>query len=41
MRALSASLCAGLSGRDTALGPVPKSLRPIFRDREDFSAGGP
>ncbi len=30
----------GLSGRETALGPVPKSLRPIFRDREDFSAGG-
>jgi tetratricopeptide (TPR) repeat protein len=30
----------GLSERDTALGPVPKSLRPIFRDREDFSAGG-
>ena len=20
-------------------GPVPKALRPIFRDREDFSAG--
>ncbi len=31
---------AGLSGRETALGPVPKQLRPIFRDREDFSAGG-
>src|SRR5271165_4010433 len=31
----------GLSGRQTALGPVPKQLRPIFRDREDFSAGGP
>ena len=30
----------GLSGRETALGPVPKQLRPIFRDREDFSAGG-
>ncbi len=30
---------SGLSGRETALGPVPKSLRPIFRDREDFSAG--
>ena len=28
-----------LTGRKTALGPVPKSLRPIFRDREDFSAG--
>ena len=30
----------GLAGRETALGPVPKQLRPIFRDREDFSAGG-
>ncbi len=29
----------GLAGRETALGPVPKQLRPIFRDREDFSAG--
>ena len=29
----------GLSGRDTALGPVPKSLRPIFHDRHDFNAG--
>lgn len=28
-----------LAGRETALGPVPKSLRPIFRDREDFSGG--
>ena len=28
-----------LIGRTTALGPVPKTLRPIFRDREDFSAG--
>lgn len=26
-------------GRETALGPVPKTLRPIFRDREDFSGG--
>jgi hypothetical protein len=26
-----------LTGRDTSLGPVPKTLRPIFRDREDFS----
>jgi hypothetical protein len=26
-------------GRDTSLGPVPKTLRPIFRDREDFSGG--
>ncbi len=29
----------GLAGRETALGSVPKTLRPIFRDREDFSAG--
>ena len=28
-----------LAGRMTPLGPVPKSLRPIFRDREDFSGG--
>ena len=29
----------GLAGRETALGKVPKSLHPIFRDRDDFSAG--
>ena len=29
----------GLAGRETALGKVPKSLRPIFRGRDDFSAG--
>lgn len=28
-----------LVGRETAHGPVPKTLRPIFRDREDFAAG--
>src|SRR5690349_11103224 len=28
-----------LAGRDTPLGPVPNTLRPIFRDREDFSGG--
>ena len=28
-----------LVGRETAVGPVPKTLRPIFRDREDFAAG--
>ena len=28
-----------LVGRETSAGPVPKTLRPIFRDREDFSAG--
>lgn len=26
-------------GRETQAGPVPKTLRPIFLDREDFSAG--
>jgi hypothetical protein len=26
-------------GRETPAGPVPKTLRPIFRDREDFAAG--
>jgi tetratricopeptide (TPR) repeat protein len=28
-----------LSERETPLGQVPKTLRPIFRDREDFSGG--
>lgn len=28
-----------LAGRETAHGAVLKSLRPIFRDRDDFSAG--
>src|SRR5215471_4107871 len=28
-----------LIGRETPLGPVPSTLRPIFRDREDFSGG--
>ena len=28
-----------LVGRATAVGPVPRTLRPIFRDRDDFSAG--
>jgi tetratricopeptide (TPR) repeat protein len=28
-----------LVGRNTSLGPVPKTLRPIFRDCEDFSSG--
>jgi len=28
-----------LKGRATPSGPVPKTLRPIFRDREDFSGG--
>lgn len=30
-----------LVGRDTVMGPVPKHLRPVFRDRHDFDAGGP
>src|ERR1700756_4516700 len=28
-----------LIGRETPVGRVPKTLRPIFRDRNDFSAG--
>ena len=28
-----------LVSRATRVGPVPRALRPIFRDREDFSAG--
>ncbi len=28
-----------LVGRDTVMGSVPSKLRPIFRDREDFSGG--
>src|SRR5258705_9251759 len=28
-----------LVGRETAVGVVPKTLRPIFRDQEDFSGG--
>src|SRR5436853_559049 len=28
-----------LVGRETSTGLIPKTLRPIFRDREDFSAG--
>jgi len=28
-----------LVGRETAHGLIPKALRPIFRDREDFAAG--
>jgi tetratricopeptide (TPR) repeat protein len=30
-----------LAGRETARGRVPTTLRPIFRDREDFSGGHP
>jgi tetratricopeptide (TPR) repeat protein len=36
---LEAFPVSGLVGRDTPLGPVPKTLRPIFRDRQEFSAG--
>jgi tetratricopeptide (TPR) repeat protein len=28
-----------LVGRETPMGPIPKQLRPIFRDRHDFDAG--
>ena len=28
-----------LAGRETETGPVPASLRPVFRDRDDFTAG--
>jgi tetratricopeptide (TPR) repeat protein len=28
-----------LVGRETGLGRVPKSLRPVFRDRDEFTAG--
>jgi hypothetical protein len=28
-----------LVGKSTPAGPIPKSLRPIFRDRTDFAAG--
>ena len=28
-----------LVGRQTPMGPIPKTLRPIFRDREDFTGG--
>jgi hypothetical protein len=29
-----------LVGRETPMGPIPKHLRPIFRDRHDFDVGG-
>lgn len=29
-----------LVGRETPMGVVPRTLRPIFRDREDFAGGG-
>ncbi len=33
------ALGADLIGRETELGPVPKLLRPIFRDRDEFTPG--
>jgi hypothetical protein len=30
---------ADLVGLETPAGPVPQSLRPILRDREDFNGG--
>jgi eukaryotic-like serine/threonine-protein kinase len=32
-------ISSDLAGRVTHAGPVPRNLRPIFRDRADFSAG--
>jgi hypothetical protein len=29
-----------LAGRQTPMGPVPVSLAPVFRDRQEFDAGG-
>ena len=29
----------GLVGRQTPHGPAPRTLRPIFRDRDDFAGG--
>jgi hypothetical protein len=29
-----------LIGRDTPVGKIPTTLRPIFRDRDDFASGG-
>jgi hypothetical protein len=29
-----------LVGRETPVGPIPETLRPIFRDRFEFQAGG-
>lgn len=29
-----------LIGRATPMGPIPSALRPVFRDRHDFDAGG-
>jgi TIR domain-containing protein len=33
------SIDKDLVGLETATGPIPKALRPIFRDRDDFTAG--
>lgn len=32
-------IAGDLAGRSTVAGPIPKTLRPVFRDREDFAAG--
>jgi MTH538 TIR-like domain (DUF1863) len=32
-------ISSDLAGRMTEAGPVPRDLRPVFRDRADFSAG--
>jgi hypothetical protein len=33
------SIDKDLIGKETPAGRIPKTLRPIFRDREDFAAG--
>src|SRR3989304_3271219 len=33
------SIDKDLAGRTTATGVIPSALRPIFRDRDDFTAG--
>src|SRR4051794_5043771 len=33
------SIDKDLIGRGTPVGAIPQTLRPIFRDREDFAAG--
>ena len=35
----SSSIDKDLVGRETATGAIPKALCPIFRDRDDFTAG--
>jgi formylglycine-generating enzyme required for sulfatase activity len=38
-RGLESFNIGDLAGRETARGTIPETLRPIFRDREDFTAG--